>query len=475
MPASVEKQLRETREDLDNLRAQFGRLLGDPMIASAYDGSRRIPFDTAFVDPNSSRNRYVLARDGSGFARLVDRTTAKSAWSATTSGFLVPGDLEIDAGNSLKWGDLIATVQNLPTVQNPGGEIPHLLLKANLLAGGGSIFAGGNDAIRGIFYALGPPSGTSGGEVRMYMSGAHDDDAEYWTFFASGANLVLARQDAPVFARFVPDTTNFVDFFDLGEADTRRGSIGLLGGPAGVDNGGEARFYLSDDHDASIEYWSIRAIQDDLGIFTNAGTEVARILGPTAVFQFTNNAHFAAPVTQAFGDVAAVGTAETISRSDHKHGMPADPSPTIPLWVPVIFFSLNGVGGTATFEGNHQVAPIGNATQDGIAYFSVPIPTGFTTLSKAVIVCYPAQTGDLRYSVATSWGADGEARTANTDAIAATTRAVTADEMDAIDVSAALTGIAAGDYVGLAFTRLGSDVLDTITGFRVLGLLLEYT
>lgn len=38
----------------------------------------------------------------------------------------------------------------------------------------------------------------------------------------------------------------------------------------------------------------------------------------------------AAPVTQAFGDVAAVGTGATAARSDHKHGMPTQ------LWTPVV-------------------------------------------------------------------------------------------------------------------------------------------
>jgi hypothetical protein len=33
----------------------------------------------------------------------------------------------------------------------------------------------------------------------------------------------------------------------------------------------------------------------------------------------------ATPSTQAFGDAAAVGTADTFTRGDHKHAMPADP------------------------------------------------------------------------------------------------------------------------------------------------------
>lgn len=224
----------------------------------------------------------------------------------------------------------------------------------------------------------------------------------------------------------------------------------------------------ADAHDASAI-----SIVDSGGDFTATDVE-----GALAELQADAEAHLAdttdAHDASAISIVDAGGhfTATDVEAALQELGAASVPGT---IWVPAVVSTTNGVAADATFEGNYSIVTIGTDTQDGIAYFSVSIPTGFTTLTKAALACYSAETGDLRYSVATSWANDGEARTTNSDSIAATTRAVTADQMDAIDVSAALTGIAAGDYVGMAFTRVGSNGADTITGFRVLGLLLEYT
>ena len=62
---------------------------------------------------------------------------------------------------------------------------------------------------------------------------------------------------------------------------------------------------------------------------------------------------------------------------------------------------------------------------------------------------------------------------ANTDSVAAATVAVTDNQMIEIDVSAGFTAIAALDNFGFAWTRLGSDALDTITDFTAHYLYLE--
>ncbi len=126
-------------------------------------------------------------------------------------------------------------------------------------------------------------------------------------------------------------------------------------------------------------------------------------------------------------------------------------------------------------EGDYGTATVGNDTQDGGLFWSVPIPTGFSTLTRAVLVTVPVETGTVRWNVATSFAADGEARTANADSIAATDTSATAAQILELDVSTAFTGIAALDILGFRFNREGSHANDTITTFHVMGLLLEFS
>ena len=124
----------------------------------------------------------------------------------------------------------------------------------------------------------------------------------------------------------------------------------------------------------------------------------------------------------------------------------------------------------------YVVANIGDATSDGSLYFDFRVPALFTSIQRAYVVAFnDSATADLRYSVVTNWGANGEAYNLNTDSIAATTLAMTQNAMVEVDISTAFTGIAAGDYVGLRFNRLGTDALDTIaSSVRVLHFIMEF-
>ena len=139
---------------------------------------------------------------------------------------------------------------------------------------------------------------------------------------------------------------------------------------------------------------------------------------------------------------------------------------------------VTGTGASIAAVQSWVVANIGDAAADGTAYMTFLVPPSFTTLVSASIICLTdGGSANLRYSVAADFAAATEDLDTHSDSIAATTLALTDDIIAAIDVSAALTGLAAGDYVGMAFTRVGSDALDTLVGqtFYVLGLRLTWT
>jgi len=107
--------------------------------------------------------------------------------------------------------------------------------------------------------------------------------------------------------------------------------------------------------------------------------------------------------------------------------------------------------------------------------FEVLIPMDFTELVTAEVIIVPGGTGNLRRSVSTNWGkiCSGENYNTSTDSIAAGEVVVTISDLACIDIADAFTGIAAGDSVGVEFTREGSHANDTVNadcyliGFRL--------
>jgi len=100
---------------------------------------------------------------------------------------------------------------------------------------------------------------------------------------------------------------------------------------------------------------------------------------------------------------------------------------------------------------------------DTICRVVVYIPTNFTSVVSAYLLIVPAASGDLRWSCTTDFGqVCVEDYDANSDAVAGTTTAVTIDRITCLDISGALTGLAADDLVGVTFVRDGDNVLDTI-------------
>lgn len=137
----------------------------------------------------------------------------------------------------------------------------------------------------------------------------------------------------------------------------------------------------------------------------------------------------------------------------------------------------DGAGIITIGGGPYAIGRLADGTTGALA-FSLPIPTDFSALSKAVIVLKPgAGTGTSIFrSVTTNFAADGENPETHSDSISASALAITEDQMKEDDISAALTGIAAADYIGLKYQRQGGDGTDTFDGvIDILGFLIEYT
>lgn len=113
-----------------------------------------------------------------------------------------------------------------------------------------------------------------------------------------------------------------------------------------------------------------------------------------------------------------------------------------------------------------------------IVRFAFSVPLDFTALVTAQVVLVAGAAGDLRSAVNTDFGKICSAEDYNTHsgAIAAGQVAVLINDIICIDISAALAGLAAGDWVGVEFSREASNVNDTINAtVWFLGFRMRYT
>lgn len=101
---------------------------------------------------------------------------------------------------------------------------------------------------------------------------------------------------------------------------------------------------------------------------------------------------------------------------------------------------------------------------DVLHRFEVQVPTDFQGCVRARVILVAGAAGNLRREVATNFGKICAAEDYNTHvgAIAASEVAVLINDLTCIDVTASLANLAAGDLVGLVFTRDGSHANDTV-------------
>ena len=77
------------------------------------------------------------------------------------------------------------------------------------------------------------------------------------------------------------------------------------------------------------------------------------------------------------------------------------------------------------------------------------MPGDFESLTTAEAVCAADTAQEYQVDFDTQWGANGEDLAAGSDGLANQTHTFTVDQRYDWDISGALDGIAAGDYVGL--------------------------
>lgn len=80
------------------------------------------------------------------------------------------------------------------------------------------------------------------------------------------------------------------------------------------------------------------------------------------------------------------------------------------------------------------------------------------------VIVIPDATGNLRWGIATNFAevCANEDYQTHTDSIALGQSAVTADEVECLDITGGLAGALAGDLIGIEFTRDAVDALDNI-------------
>ena len=116
---------------------------------------------------------------------------------------------------------------------------------------------------------------------------------------------------------------------------------------------------------------------------------------------------------------------------------------------------------------------------DTIVGFEFTIPNNFHTLVSAVVMVLQitAAAPDMVWSATTDFAeaCSVENYDANQDATGSQTSQVLQNDLVCLDISAALTGITAGDLVGMEFLRDGDNGSDTVGGpVLCLGLRLRY-
>ena len=153
-----------------------------------------------------------------------------------------------------------------------------------------------------------------------------------------------------------------------------------------------------------------------------------------------------------------------------------------------IWFDSGGLGGgiawlaqffpavdTTAYKGTYPTVPMIDLVDTDV-WQTFMIPAGIVTIVRAALIIISNASGNIRWECSTNFGAVciNEGYQTHTDSIAATITAVTQNEIECVDISAALTGTLGNDLVGIKFTRTASHANDTISEtVHYLGILIQ--
>lgn len=122
-------------------------------------------------------------------------------------------------------------------------------------------------------------------------------------------------------------------------------------------------------------------------------------------------------------------------------------------------------GESSGSAGDFVYAVLGSTDEFSLNMF---IPNDFTSLTGVYVVVIADATETVQFDVVTDFAAAGETYNTHSDSIVNGQQAVTAGEIEELDISDAFTGIGAGDYIGMEFAS------DTNT-LASIGVRIKYT
>jgi len=121
-------------------------------------------------------------------------------------------------------------------------------------------------------------------------------------------------------------------------------------------------------------------------------------------------------------------------------------------------------GGTDSIKGAYAAVELPDLVDTDL-WQTFMMPNAIVNIVRAVAIVIPSAAGNFRWECVTNFGAicSNASYQQHTDSIGATASAVTQNEIECIDISAALTGALGGDLVGIKFTRTASNIADTVS------------
>ena len=151
------------------------------------------------------------------------------------------------------------------------------------------------------------------------------------------------------------------------------------------------------------------------------------------------------------------------------------------LWIQPAWHML---GDATAFEGGDATGStyaawnVGTNTTEGNVFCNIRIPPDFSSMNS-VTGMFKGENANLYWEFNTQWGqieVEDEDFSNDSIAVASISSGWTASDLEAVDLSAAFTGVAAGDQIGMRLKRDGDNASDNGSGGVIFyGIMIEYT